>query len=220
MLSLFKLLYLFFILIFLFFLLYTKTSPRRLLCMIFILLNFAVQLLFLHYEYVAFIIIILYIGAISVLFLFIIMFVNISRKLQNERTLDLSFFLYFFFLGMCFWKFFLSNIIFLESSSFFVERGFFVGNLGIFPFSCYVKTEFGTSFFEMFDIISCFFNFEMEQLGFLFWTSYNFLVILSGFILIVSIIGSVSVLKGIFSFNLYKKKFLSSTLQRIENKKC
>lgn len=66
--------------------------------MIFILLNIAFQLVFLHYEYVAFIIVILYIGAISVLFLFIIMFVNISQKIQEEkRNLELSFFLYFFF---------------------------------------------------------------------------------------------------------------------------
>lgn len=123
---------------------------------------------------------------------------------------------------MCFWKFFLYNVIRLEYASFFIESKFFfhVGKVIMFPFTFYEKTIFITSFFDMIDIFSCFFNFEMEQLGFLFRTGYNFLVVLSGFILIVSIIGSVSVLKGIFSFNVYKKKFLSSTLQKIENNVC
>ena len=52
-------------------------------------------------------------------------------------------------------------------------------------------------------------NVEIEQLGFILWTNYGCLIILSALILVISIVGSVAVLKSMFSFNLLKKKLLS-----------
>jgi len=52
-------------------------------------------------------------------------------------------------------------------------------------------------------------NVEIEQLGFVLWTNFGCLIILSAVILVISIVGSVAVLKSMVSSNVLKKQILS-----------
>jgi len=58
--------------------------------------------------------------------------------------------------------------------------------------------------------MSCYLaNVEIEQLGFVLWTSFGCLIILSAIILVISIVGSVAVLKSMVSSNVLKKQILA-----------
>lgn len=195
--------------------LFSNTPQRRLLSMVFIFLNFSILLIVVGMEFISLIVLIIYVGAISVLFLFIIMFINLRQKDAGTDVRDVilvlvsNFWLSSF--GLCF---ILDLDIFgnVLSESFFkdlVQYGellnvfqgsiedFFVGNSFIFLETLWLNQ------FSM--------NIELEQLGFLLWVEFNFLILLAGFILISSIVGCVSILRGIFFYNFTKKQFFIQT---------
>lgn len=178
--------------------------------MIFILLNFALCLIFLHFEYTAFIIIIIYIGAISVLFLFVIMLVNLVKNPKQTKDFVFLFwifvlFIFFFFyvLSVYFSLGFNSNFEFLQlENTLKLIVDCFCSNDAFF-------VKFSSVFFSQSCMPLYLSNVEIEQLGFVLWTNYGCLILLSALILVISIVGSVAVLKSMFSSNLLKKKLLS-----------
>lgn len=190
---------------------FAKSPQRRLLCMIIVLLNYVASFVYLHLEYLAFILLIIYIGAISVLFLFMIMLVNVLKidSISRNFFLFISVFficLFFFLIGTydSFRGWFDLNFYGeLAKQTFGVDESFT-------PFSDLLGFSLGfldnTTFFEKLDILLN--NIELEQLGFMFWTSCLLYVFLLAILLVVAIIGCVLVLKELILSNLTKKTFL------------
>jgi len=185
--------------------LFSNSQQRRLLAMIFVLLNFALCLIFLHFEYTAFIIVIIYIGAISVLFLFVIMLVNLVKNPKQEKDFVTMFSFFIFFSSFMFYIFF---------SYFQFDFNFnYQEHENNFPLKILENYNFSEKLSSIFfsqNFMSCYLaNVEIEQLGFVLWTSFGCLIILSAIILVISIVGSVAVLKSMVSSNVLKKQILA-----------
>lgn len=206
-----------FISFFLYVLNFSVSQPRRLLSMIFILINYVLFLICVKLEYIAFIILIIYVGAVSVIFLFMIMLINVFQNivLFRESFFVSNFFFFFSFILFYFLKFFfftfgeiflvnLNNIFFISLYNclivpvcfnvFFIEANFFKINLlnNLFFLDTYNLKNF------------CLMS-ELDQLGYVFWHEYWLLVVLSALILVSGIVGSITILKPVIIFNLITK---------------
>jgi len=192
--------------------LFSNSQQRRLLSMIFILLNFALCLVFLHFEYTAFIIIIIYIGAISVLFLFVIMLVNLVKNPNQKKDFAAMFcffmFFFVFFLYGLFSYFQLDSEIFFTSHALKTTCDFKLLTNFVY-YDNILYENLSSVFFSQHFISSYLSNVEVEQLGFVLWTNFGCLIVLSAVILVISIVGSVAVLKSMVSSNVLKKQILS-----------
>lgn len=193
------------ILFFMLAVLFAPSQQRRLLAMVTVLLNFALVLVGLHFEYTAFIVVIVYVGAISVLFLFIIMLVNLVRTpltFLRPRVVILGLLVGVLGMGFVLVTYYTSvELVGLVESSTFSTMG--LGYKLLFTPSI-VFLESGIFFQPSFDLLLN--NVEIEQLGWSLWTNYGLLILLCGLILVVSIIGSVVVLKGMLLANVEKRK--------------
>jgi len=185
--------------------LFSNSQQRRLLAMIFVLLNFALCLIFLHFEYTAFIIVIIYIGAISVLFLFVIMLVNLVKNPKQEKDFVTMFSFFIFFSSFMFYIFF--SYFQFDFNFNYQEHD---NNFPLKILENYNFSEKLSSIFFSQNFMFCYLaNVEIEQLGFVLWTSFGCLIILSAIILVISIVGSVAVLKSMVSSNVLKKQILA-----------
>jgi NADH:ubiquinone oxidoreductase subunit 6 (subunit J) len=193
------------ILFFMLAVLFAPSQQRRLLAMVTVLLNFALVLVGLHFEYTAFIVVIVYVGAISVLFLFIIMLVNLVRTpltFLRPRVVLVGLLVGVLGMGFVLVTYYTSvELVGLVESSTFSTMG--LGYKLLFTPSI-VFLESGIFFQPSFDLLLN--NVEIEQLGWSLWTNYGLLILLCGLILVVSIIGSVVVLKGMLLANVEKRK--------------
>lgn len=148
-----------------------------LIALILVFLSTAVFLISMQIQFLAFIYLIIYIGAIAILFLFVIMLFNLRSlkksdlKIKDFSFLSISFKLYFFF-GV---KFFL--VIVLD-----------IWNL--IEYNSYINTY---AVYNKFDIqyFLTYVNWDILLFGNLFYTYYSYLFIVSGLILLTSMVGSI-----------------------------
>jgi len=190
---------------------FANSPQRRLLCMIVILLNYLVSFIYLHLEYLAFVLLIVYIGAISVLFLFVIFLVNVLKVENLKRTFFIPIVFYFLCLFLFFYVWVeLNDISFNFNLLCTLTKDVFGIDEKFTPFSNVFSANLrfldDTIFFEVLDIMLN--NIELEQLGFIFWISCTIYILLLAVLLVVAIIGCVVVLKELIMSNLTKKFFL------------
>ena len=134
-------------------------------------------LLLLDADFVALLFIIVYVGAIAVLFLFVVMMLNIKSfgLTVSEGADTFSFYSSFFF-----------GFFFIFSFSFFFER-FFVNYDKII--CCFLKPRF-TDFFGVLDSLN-YSNSNIEIFGQRLYTFFLFYFLVAGFILLVAMVGAI-----------------------------
>ena len=148
-----------------------------LLALIFVFLNTAVFLLSIKVQFLAFIYLIIYIGAIAILFLFVIMLFNLRSlqksdlKIKDFSFLTISFKLFFFF-GI---KFFI--IIALDIWN-LIEYSSYINNFAVY-------NKFDLQYFLTYV------HWDILLFGNLFYTYYAYLFLVSGLILLTAMIGSI-----------------------------
>lgn len=148
-----------------------------LLALIFVFLNTALFLLSMQIQFLAFIYLIIYIGAIAILFLFVIMLFNLRSlkksdlKIKDFSFLTISFKLYFFF-GL---KFFM--IIALDIWN-LIEHSSYINNFTVY-------NKFDLQYFLTYV------HWDILLFGNLFYTYYVYLFLVSGMILLTAMIGSI-----------------------------
>jgi len=148
-----------------------------LLALIFVFLNTAVFLLSIKVQFLAFIYLIIYIGAIAILFLFVIMLFNLRSlqksdlKIKDFSFLTISFKLFFFF-GI---KFFI--IIALDIWN-LIEYSSYINNFAVY-------NKFDLQYFLTYV------HWDILLFGNLFYTYYVYLFLVSGLILLTAMIGSI-----------------------------
>lgn len=148
-----------------------------LLALIFVFLNTALFLLSMQIQFLAFIYLIVYIGAIAILFLFVIMLFNLRSlkksdlQIQDFSFLTLSFKLYFFF-GL---KFFM--ILAFDICN-FIEYSSYINNFTVY-------NKFDLQYFLTY------IHWDILLFGNLFYTYYVYLFLISGLILLTAMIGSI-----------------------------
>ena len=148
-----------------------------LLALIFVFLNTAVFLLTIKVQFLAFIYLIIYIGAIAILFLFVIMLFNLRSlqksdlKIKDFSFLTISFKLYFFF-----------------GIKFFMIIAFDIWNL--VEYSSYINNF---TVYNKFDLqyFLTYVHWDILLFGNLFYTYYVYLFLASGMILLTAMIGSI-----------------------------
>lgn len=148
-----------------------------LIALILVFLNTAIFLLSIQVQFLAFIYLIVYIGAIAILFLFVIMLFNL-RSLQKSdmRIKDFSFltisFKFYLFFGI---KFFL--IVSLDI-------------LNLIEYSTYINT---TAIYKQFDLqyFLTYIHWDILLFSNLFYTYYSYIFLLAGLVLLVAMVGSI-----------------------------
>lgn len=148
-----------------------------LIALILVFLNTAIFLISIQVQFLAFIYLIVYIGAIAILFLFVIMLFNL-RSLQKSdmRIKDFSFltisFKFYLFFGI---KFFL--IISLDI-------------INLAEYSTYINT---TAIYKQLDLqyFLTYIHWDILLFSNLFYTYYSYIFLLAGLVLLVAMIGSI-----------------------------
>lgn len=148
-----------------------------LLALIFVFLNTAIFLLSMNVQFLAFIYLIIYIGAIAILFLFVIMLFNLrSLKKSDLKIKDFSFltisFKFYLFFGL---KFFM--VIALDIWN-LIEYNSYINNFAIY-------NKFDLQYYLTYV------HWDILLFGNLFYTYYAYIFLVSGMILLTAMIGSI-----------------------------
>lgn len=158
--------------IFSFFVIISKNPVHSILSLILVFFNAASLLLILGAEFLAMLFIIVYVGAVAVLFLFVIMMLNVkvtnlTTSIYRYLPISLIFGLIFFFE---FLMLFHTDLASINTDNLYLFQNNFVNNwsLSLIPVS------------------------NITVLGQLLYTYYSYLFILSGIILLVSMLGAIS----------------------------
>jgi len=153
-----------------------KNPVHSILFLVMVFVSTTGVLLFLGVEFIAMFFLIVYVGAITVLFLFVVMMLNIKIIELNEKLI--SYLPVGIFIGLIF----LFEILFLI-------------NINFSPIqydSTYILTDIYSNYYltylNYFDII---YLTNTQQISFLLYTKYVYLVILCGLILLVAMIGAI-----------------------------
>nr|YP_010888146.1 NADH dehydrogenase subunit 6 [Fushitsunagia catenata]WJJ67923.1 NADH dehydrogenase subunit 6 [Fushitsunagia catenata] len=141
-----------------------KNAVHSVLFLILVFCNFAALLLLLGAEFLAFMLLIVYVGAIAVLFLFVVMMLNIKSSPFNFNFFSI------FPLGL------------IISAVFLVQINFMGEQLNTFNLT--QNDLVWTSWFLEEDNIT-----NIEAVGFVLYTHYSLLFLLSGMVLLVAMIG-------------------------------
>lgn len=143
-----------------------KNPIYSLLNLIMSFLLFAFLFIFNGLEFIGILTIFVYVGAISILFLFVIMFLEI-RYLESNINNNLNKYIKIFF------------ILFI-----------FFGN---FLFSIRVSNLSYDEFFNYFNVGELFLNHQIHQIGFLFYNNYCLGFIIAGIVLLIAMISVISI---------------------------
>ena len=169
-----------------FFLLNQSQPMPAILTLIVCFLSGAIILLTMGFEYIAWIIIIVYIGAIIILFLFSVMLLHIKediRLIKVKTNIWITLFFYFYFIS-----FFFFNLYILQDSNnqFEITNNYsFDSNLDQF----YYNKETSSTFWSHLIMES-----ELHTLGLNLYTKGFLYLIFVSFILLISLIGSVGLI--------------------------
>lgn len=157
-------------------------------------------------EFLSIMLIIIYVGAITVLFLFVIMMldINVLNKKNNENELEENF-------GYI-------PIIFLISFVFLLETFIMFSKIFTTYYSKIEKSFFKVDFyfkriFTQFDIIT-----NIETLGHILYTYYAFFFLVAGIILLIALISAVTLTKKENKKENYLTKYIYKQLSRDPSK--
>ena len=162
--SYFTLLNFLFLYINLFFIFYSKNPIYSVVFLMATFLSSSLFLLYLGIEFFAMLILVIYVGAISILFLFVIMLIDIKEVLLKKRNVISLNFIIFIILFMIF--------IIFSNFSFFFDNLYFL------------------EFKNWFDIY--FYKSDIINLGFILYNFYFYDFITIGFILLIAMIGCIA----------------------------
>lgn len=151
----------------------TKNPVYSVLSLIAIFLNISVILIIHNFDFLGLIILLVYVGAIAVLFLFIIMMINI-KKIENITSIYMLisssiFFLFFFYITYMIWSIYIFNIP-IELSS----------NINIYTFNYSSFISDSNNNINL-----------LNKVGFYLFNDYYLCIWASGILLLISIIGSI-----------------------------
>lgn len=175
------------------FVIYSSNTVYSVFFLILAFVNSSGLLLLSEIEFIAFMLIIIYVGAITILFLFVIMMLDIPI---NKKNKEISNFGYLPILS------FLILIFFLETSLIFSK------NLTLFYNMIYKSSVYSRFFAKLevkteLDFIS-----NIETLGQILYTYYSIFFLMAGIILLIALIGAVALTKK----ELRHKKVLQTNL--------
>lgn len=172
---------------------YVKNPIHSILFLILTFCNISFIMILLNAEFIAIIFLIVYVGAISVLFSFVIMMLNIKIIELKES----------------FWRYL--PIAFIISLLFLIQSFYIVYNSNnFFFFKDIIIFNYNYNWFNYFDTLT-----NIEILGLYLYTYGIFLFFIIGFILLVSIIGSI-VLTLNQNINIKKQKIYKQVSKNIE----
>lgn len=169
-----------------FLVIFSKNSVTSVLYLISVFILVSLNLLLLGAEFLAILIIIIYIGAISILFLFVIMMLNL-RICEVYSSLVKS-----FPLGIFLGIFFFLELIYILSKDFYLLS---------FIYNNYF--EYNTINYSLINSQS-----NLYLIGDLLYNHYNCLLIIAGFILLLAMVGAIILTKDETNINnsLYNKE--------------
>ena len=152
---------------------FSKNPMFSALFLILCFFNVSCILFLLELDYLPMVFLIVYVGAIAVLFLFVIMMLNIRLSELKENNFQ------FFFVALTFGTIFILEIIFICRSEFHS-----------FLFSDILTLEYSSSLQDIFNFINLFESMpNMKAIGFLVFYEFYYLFILSSMILLLAMIG-------------------------------
>lgn len=140
-----------------------------------------ILLILLGVEFIAMLFLVVYIGAITVLFLFVIMMLNVKIIEFNEK------FITYLPIGIFLGIIFLLEIFFLISNNLVVWNIGFLEN-HFFNINETLLNNYCATFNNYFDIISLI---NVEQLAIVLYTKFVYLFFLGGIILLVAMLGAI-----------------------------
>ena len=148
---------------------FSNNAVHSVLFLIFTFFNSAILFLLMNAEFLAMTIVIVYVGAIAVLFLFVVMMLNISESEIKEGFL----------------KYFPFGLILI---AIFITELFLIFNFDNFPVSENVKIDINEI-----DLIEAS---NTKLIGLFLYTDYFIIFQISGFILLLAMIGAIVLAKG------------------------
>jgi len=161
----------FFAIFFAFGVILSKNPVHSILCLILVFFNSACLLIILGAEFLAMLLVIVYVGAVAVLFLFVVMLLHI--KLVKVNTLVYR----YMPISMIFGFFFLLELFFIiYNDLLFLDIYFLPPNIS-------------------FNYLNFWYSYSLNNIlaiGFCLYTKFSFLLIFSGVILLVSMLGAIS----------------------------
>lgn len=181
---------------------------RKVIWMIFFFFLISMLLFLLNMEFLGLLVIIIYIGAIAVLFLFIVMLLDIKTEKVNYRIYEIKFFYFFVIFFQILTIFFLINIYF--------DFLYFDNFLYYLPkINYYTWDQFGIlsnqkffSFIFFDDIFWDFMNLSnIEVLGISLYSKYSLFVVFLSLIIFTSIFGSILISFGLLIKNIKRLGF-------------
>jgi len=165
-----------------------KNPVYSLLFLILAFCNSSLLLFLFDVEFLGLVFIIIYVGAVAVLFLFVIMMLNIKKiEIKSLNTSIFSIFFTILFLMVFHFNLILETLFFNGSDL----NNFFYNKLG-----------------ESFDSLS-----NIDVMGQVLFNYYNLLVLIAGFILLIAILGAVCLtlnFNKIYRFETIKKQLAKS----------
>ena len=157
----------------------TTTNPiHSILALVLVFANVSALLLMLKVEFLAISFLVVYVGAIAVLFIFVIMMMNVRLVELNDQVLS-----YFPFSGL------LLMLFLIEISS--------------FAFSFFSQFSISLDNSDWVNALNAMFN--IQVIGSVLYTYYFYLFILCGFILLIAMIGSITLTLEHSSFNIKRQ---------------
>lgn len=148
---------------------FSNNAVHSVLFLIFTFFNSAILFLLMNAEFLAMTIVIVYVGAIAVLFLFVVMMLNISESEIKEGFL----------------KYFPFGLILI---AIFITELFLIFNFDNFPFSENVKIDVNE--IDLIEVSNT------KLLGLFLYTDYFIIFQISGFILLLAMIGAIVLAKS------------------------
>jgi NADH-quinone oxidoreductase subunit J len=148
----------------------SRNPIYSILALVLVFCNSSALLLLLGSEFLAFVFIVVYAGAVAVLFLFVIMMINFKTLELNSSSIFTYFPLSAYIIGVLAFEF---TFLFSESKSTIID-----GSITMVPsYNLWISSLFHVQ--------------NIEALGFLLYTHYFFIFIISGLILLVAMLGSI-----------------------------
>jgi NADH-quinone oxidoreductase subunit J len=174
------------------FVIYSKNTVFSLFFLFLVFVNSSGLLLLSEIEFLAFMLIIIYVGAITILFLFVIMMLDIPVQKKKEFS-----------------NFGYIPILSLITFIFFVETILMFSKNFTLYYHMIVSSPLHSYFFFKIDLINKLdFITNIETLGQILYTYYSIFFLMAGIILLIALIGAVALTKK----EIRKKKLLQNNL--------
>ncbi len=195
------------------FVIYSKNTVYSVFFLILVFTNMTCLLLVTEVEFLAIMLIIIYVGAITFLFLFVVMMLDIKKldnKNENFGYLPIIFlisFIFFIEMYLIFSKSFTSYQFFVQKNLTMLNYNQLCLLWKRYPASIYADMPYSfTKYLSKFDNIT-----NIETLGQILYTYYALFILVAGLILLIALIGAVTLTieekkdKKFLTKNLYKQ---------------